>query len=250
VIGNAAGGFIVSEAGTGVTWAANSYFYRLTPWQNDPVRDPAGECIYIRDDDSGNVWSPTPEPIREASPYNVRHGAGYSIFDHKHEEIETNLRMGLPEKDPVKVQILSITNRGKRTRKLTVTSYVEWVLGVDREKTQSHVRTEMSASGQAMLARNYFDPQFAHLVAFSAMSEKVSSFTAGRREFIGRNGMLSYPAAMRREILSGDIGDTIDPCAALQSRIDLAPGETREISILLGAGDGDDEANSLIARYL
>lgn len=250
VIGNVAGGFIVSEAGTGVSWAANSYFYRLTPWQNDPVRDPASECIYIRDDDDGKVWSPTPEPVREKSHFTVRHGAGYSVFHNSHEEIETNLRMGMPEKDPVKLQILSITNHGSRSRKLTVTSYLEWVLGVDREKTQPHVRTEMSASGQAMMARNYFDPQFANQVAFSAMSEKVTSFSAGRREFIGRNGELSAPAAMRREILSGDIGDTIDPCAALQTRIEIAPGETREIAILLGAGDGDDEANALIKRYL
>ena len=250
VIGNAAGGFVVSEAGTGTTWAGNSYFYRLTPWQNDPVRDPSGECIYIRDDDDGKVWSPTPEPIREQSRYTVRHGAGYSIFDHAHEEIETSLRMGIPEHDPVKLQILSITNRGTRARKLTVTSYLEWVLGVDREKTQPHVRTKMAASGQAMLATNYFDPQFSDRVAFSAMSERVTSFTAGRREFIGRNGVLSSPAAMRREILSGDVGDTIDPCAALQSRVEIAPGETREIVILLGAGKGDAEVNALIERYL
>ncbi len=250
VIGNAAAGFIVSEAGTGVTWAENSYFYRLTPWQNDPVRDPAGECIYIRDDDNGSLWGPTPEPVRENTPYTVRHGAGYSIFDHTHDEIETSLRMGMPEKDPVKIQVLSITNRSAKTRRLTVTSYAEWVLGVDREKTQAHVRTEVTANGQTMLARNYFDPQFSGLVAFSSTSERVTSFTAGRREFIGRNGVLSAPAAMRREILSGDVGDTIDPCAALQSRIELAPGETREITFLLGASNGIEAATSLAAQYL
>jgi len=250
VIGNPAGGFIVSETGTGVSWAGNSYFYRLTPWQNDPVRDPAGECIYIRDDDSGDVWTPAPEPIREESAYTIRHGAGYSTFDHTHGDVETKLRMGMPETDPVKLQVLSITNRGQAKRRLTITSYLEWVLGVDREKTLPHVRTEMSATGQAMLARNYFDPQFSRQVAFSAVSERVTSFTAGRREFIGRNGVLSAPAAMRREILSGDVGDTIDPCAALQTRIELAPGETREIAILLGAGDGDDATNALIEKYL
>ena len=250
VIGNPGAGFIVSEAGTGVSWAGNSYFYRLTPWQNDPVRDPTGECIYLRDDESGRVWSPTPEPIRETTPYTVRHGAGYSIFDHAHELIETRLRMGMPEKDPVKIQVLSIRNLGSRPRRLTVTSYAEWVLGVDREKTQPHVRTEMSPDGQAMHARNYFDPQFADQVAFSAMSERVMSFTAGRREFIGRNGELSSPAAMRREILSGDVGDTIDPCAALQTRVELGPGETCEITFLLGAGKGSDEAIALTERFI
>ena len=250
VIGNQAGGFIVSEAGTGVTWADNSYFYRLTPWQNDPVEDPTSECIYLRDDDTGDVWSPTPEPIREKTPYTVRHGTGYSIFDHAHEDVVTRLRMGVPESDPLKIQILSITNRGSRNRKLTLTSYAEWVLGVDREKTQPYVRTEMTPDGQTMLARNCFDPQFAKQVAFAAMSERVTSFTAGRREFIGRNGVLASPAAMRREILSGDVGDTIDPCAALQTRIDLAPGETREITLLLGATAGSDGVAALTKRYL
>ncbi|MEO5902913.1 MAG: glucoamylase family protein [Gemmatimonadaceae bacterium] len=250
VIGNAAGGFIVSETGTGVSWAGNSYFYRLTPWQNDPVRDPAGECIYIRDDDTGDVWTPTPEPIREESAYTIRHGAGYSTFDHTRGGVETKLRMGMPETDPVKLQVLSITNRGQTKCRLTITNYLEWVLGVDREKTQSHIRTEMSATGQAMIARNYFDPQFSKMVAFSAISEPVTSFTAGRREFIGRNGVLSAPAAMRREMLSGDVGDTIDPCAALQTRIELAPGETRKMAVLLGAGDGDDETSALIEKYL
>jgi len=249
VIGNPAGGFVISESGTGPTWAGNSYFFRLTPWHNDPVRDPAGECIYLRDEDSGAVWTATPEPIRESTPYTVKHGAGYSTFQHSHDGITTLLRTGMPESDPVKIQILAISNTGATPRRLTVTSYVEWVLGVDREKTQEHVRTEMAASGQVMLARNYFDPIFSTRVAISAISEKVSAFTAARREFIGRNGGLSSPMALRRQTLSGDIGDTIDPCAALQSEIVLAPGETREIVVLLGAGDGADAAVSLFDRY-
>jgi cyclic beta-1,2-glucan synthetase len=249
VIGNPAAGFVVSESGAGFTWAENSYFYRLTPWQNDPVRDSAGECIYLRDDDTGDVWTPTPEPVREQSPYAVKHGAGYSIFEHSHGDVFTRLRMGLPESDPVKIQILELRNDGTTTQRLTVTSYHEWVLGVDREKTQQHIRTEMSGGGRMMLARNYFDPQFATQVAFAALSEEVSSYTAARREFLGRNGSVISPIGLKRAQLSGDIGDTIDPCAALQSQIVIQPGETRQIVVLLGATNGSEAAEALFSKY-
>ncbi len=248
VIGNPAGGFVVSESGSGVTWAENSYFFRLTPWQNDPVRDPSGDCIYLRDDDTGHVWSATPEPVRTRAPYTVRHGAGYSIFNHEQNGVNTSLRMGMPEIDPVRIQVLTLKNSGSIPKRLTITSYVEWVLGVSREKTHEHIRTAMDPTGQTMLARNYFDAQFAGRVAFAAVSEAVSGMTAGRREFIGRNRSLANPAGLSKE-LSGEVEDTIDPCSALQMRIALAPGETREVTVLLGAGNGSEDALALVARY-
>jgi cyclic beta-1,2-glucan synthetase len=249
VVGNPAGGFLISESGAGMTWAENSYFYRLTPWQNDPVRDTPGDCIYLRDDQTSALWTATPEPIREPTPYTVKHGAGYSVFEHVRDNIFTELRVGMPETDPVRISILRIRNDSTSPRSLTVTSYAEWVLGVDREKTHEFVRTEMAEENRVMLAHNYFDPIFASRVAFSATSETVSSFTAARREFLGRNGTASRPAAMKRDELSGDVGDTIDPCAALEIRFAIAPGETREIVFLLGASDATDKAIEIFRKY-
>ena len=249
VVGNQAAGFIVSDSGTGVTWAENSYFFRLSPWHNDPVSDPPGECIYIRDERTREVWTPTPEPVRHPAPYTVRHGAGYSVFEHEHNGISTVLRMGMPESDPVKIQVLSIRNNSAEKRRLSITTYVEWVLGVSREQTQQHVRTAMDADTGIMLARNWFDPQFAQRIAFVGSSDKPGMWTASRREFIGRNGDLSNPAALRRSGLSGDIGDTADPCGALQSVIEIAPGQTHELVVLLGAAEGEDAVRSLFERY-
>ncbi len=249
VVGNPAAGFIASETGTGVTWAENSYFYRLTPWNNDPVKDAAGECIYLRDDETGDVWTATAEPIRHATPYTTKHGAGYSIFEHEHEGLSTSLRIGMPENDPVKLQVLSITNDGPRPRRLTVTSYVEWVLGVNREQTASHVTTEMAADNRVMFARNYFDPLFAKRIAFSGTSGDVDTWTGSRREFIGRNGVLSAPAGLAKRMLSGDVGDGVDPCAVLRSKITIGPGETHEIVFLLGAAEGSDATLALYEKY-
>ncbi|MEJ7758324.1 MAG: glucoamylase family protein [Gemmatimonadaceae bacterium] len=249
VIGNPAGGFVVSETGAGVTWAENSYFFRLTPWQNDPVSDPSGECIYLRDDDTGFIWTATPEPVRTRASYTVKHGAGYSVFSQEQNGVETSLRMGMPEADPVKIQVLTLRNSGSTKKSLTITSYVEWVLGVDREKTREHIRTGMDRATETMFARNYFDAQFAGRVVFSAISEPLSGFTAARREFIGRNRSLGDPAGLRSGDLSGDVGDTVDPCAVLQTTIDLQPGETRQVTVLLGAGSGSEDALALVSRY-
>ncbi|HLA13788.1 MAG TPA: protein ndvB, partial [Gemmatimonadaceae bacterium] len=248
VVGNPTGGFLVSEGGSGVTWAGNSFFYRLTPWHNDPVRDPSSDCVFLRDDENGDLWTAAPLPIREPTPYRVRHGAGYSVFDHEHKGIATSLRLGVDPADPVKISILTLRNDAPMRKKLTLTWYLEWVLGVTRDQTQHHVRTRFDEATQSMFARNYFDEQFANYAAFASISEKVAYYTADRREFLGRNGTISSPAALERAGLSGAIGATIDPCCALQVMVTLEPGETRDVVMLLGAGETEAASRAILAR--
>jgi cyclic beta-1,2-glucan synthetase len=249
VVGNETGGFVVSEGGSGTTWAGNSFFYRITPWHNDPVRDPSSDCVFLRDDTNGDLWTATPCPIREPTPYRVRHGAGYTVFDHDHKGLSSSLRLSVDQADPVKISILTLRNDGTTRRKLTLTWYLEWVLGVTREKTQYQVRTEFDEETQSMFARNYFDADFAQNVAFASISERVAYYTADRREFLGRNGTISSPAALERAGLSGAVGATIDPCCALQVSVNLGPGETRDIVMLLGAAEGEDAVRKIIGRH-
>jgi cyclic beta-1,2-glucan synthetase len=249
VIANPSAGFFVSESGNGTTWAANSYFYRLTPWHNDPVKDPSGECIYLHDLAGGDVWTPTPEPIREQTPYTVKHGTGYSVFEHSHGKISTSLRVGVPDRDAVKISVLTIRNRGASSKRLTLTMYAEWVLGANREKTGQHVRTWMDEDISTMFARNSFDPEFRSWVAFASVSAPLRTYTAARREFVGRNGSLESPLGLRREAMTKDVGDTIDSCAALQSVVEIPAGESREVVFLLGAGDKEEQARAIIDRY-
>ncbi len=249
VVGNQVGGFLVSEGGSGTTWAGNSFFFRITPWHNDPVRDPSSDCVFLRDDTNGDLWTATPCPIREPTPYQVRHGAGYTVFDHDHKGITSSLRLGVDQVDPVKISVLTLWNNGATRKKLTLTWYLEWVLGVTREKTQYQVRTEFDEETQAMFARNYFDADFAEMVAFASVSERVAYYTADRREFLGRNGTISSPAALERAGLSGAIGATIDPCCALQVSVTLEPGEQRDIVMLLGAAESEEAVRQIIGRH-
>src|SRR5205085_1616792 len=126
-------------------------------------------------------------PIRHAAPYTVRHGAGTSTFEHEHDGIATHLTLGIAPDEPVKLSLLRVTNRGARPRRVSVTAYVEWTLGVLREQTRHHVQTAYEPARRAVVARNAFEPQFAGQVAFCAVSEPVAGHTADRREFLGRN---------------------------------------------------------------
>ena len=249
VVANEAGGFMVTERGAGSTWVGSSYFFRLTPWHNDPVTDPPGEVLYIRDEQTGAFWSATPAPVRRDAGYTVRHGAGFTSFRHETAEITTDLTLAMAPEDAVKISVLRLTNESSRLRRISVTGYVEWTLGVLREHTQHQVRAIARTDLSAIFARNTFDPHFAEHVAFCALTEPLSDFTTDRRAFIGRNGTRADPRGMRATTLGGANGSGVDPCAAVQCMVELSPGESREIVFLLGAAKGDAAAEQLLTTY-
>jgi cyclic beta-1,2-glucan synthetase len=130
VIANPVFGFTVSERGAGYTWSLNSRENKLTPWSNDPVSDPSGEAFYIRDEDNGALWSPTMSPIRVPdATYTTRHGQGYSRFELTCSGITSDLLQFVSWDDPVKICRLRLKNVSRNPRRLSLTSYVEWVLG-------------------------------------------------------------------------------------------------------------------------
>ena len=240
-------GFQVSETGAGFTWAVNSRENRITPWSNDPVSDPPGEAIYLRDEVTGTIWTPTPLPIRETEPYAIKHGQGYSVFEHLSHGIFQELLMFAPVDAPVKISLLRLHNRTNRKRRISITSYNELVLGFRRGQTVPYIITE--TDGKNIFAKNPFNNEFAEKMAFVAMSETPQSLTCDRKEFIGRNRSLKNPEALEREKLSGRSGAGLDPCAALQTVIELEPDETREIAVLLGETDSPEAAREIINRF-
>ncbi|TAK02465.1 MAG: glycosyl transferase [Chloroflexota bacterium] len=251
VIANQSFGFQVSESGSGYTWSENSRENQLTPWSNDPVGDPAGEAIYVRDDDSGEVWGPTALPIRlDESTYVARHGPGYSRFEHAHDGIALELVQFVPLDDPVKVSILTLENRSARTRHLSVTAFAEWVLGTSRGLSGAHIVSELEPVTGALLARNPWNTEFGGRVAFLDLGGRQSSWTADRTEFLGRNGGPERPAGLERgHRLGGAVGAGMDPCAALQATLELAPGARKEVRVLLGEAAGTEAARAFIERW-
>jgi cyclic beta-1,2-glucan synthetase len=235
-------GFIISEAGSGYTWSINSRENRLTPWSNDSISDPVSEAIYIRDEETGEFWSPTPLPIRGKDTYMVKHGQGYSEFHVVGHGISHSLVYFVPLSTDVKIASLKLKNIGKSRRWLSVTSYTEWLLGNDRSISMPHVFTSVDHQSGVIIARNRYNSEFAGRVSYAHMNELTRSVTCDRSEFLGRNGNHENPAAMGRVNLSGATGGAMDPCAAIQSSFSLDAGEEREIIILLGQEDCVEEA--------
>jgi cellobiose phosphorylase len=249
VLANPNFGTLISESGGSYSWSENCHEFRLTPWNNDAVTDASGEAFYIRDEQTGRFWSPTPLPARGESPYVVRHGFGYSVFELTQDGISSELWIYVSINEPVKFAVLKMKNNSDRRRRLSLTSYSEWVLGETRAKSAMHVATEIDPQTSALFARNPYHTDFEGRVAFVASSELARSHTADRTEFLGRNGTLAQPAALRRTRLSGKTGVGLDPCAALQVQIELEPGQEREIAFVLGAGQNADHARDLAQRF-
>jgi cellobiose phosphorylase len=249
VLANPFFGTVVSESGSAYTWVENCHEFRLTPWNNDPVTDVPGEAFYVRDEETGQFWSPTPLPARGATPYVIRHGFGYSVFEHTENGIASELTLYVAMDAPVKFAVLKLRNLSGRPRRLSVTGYWEWVLGELRPKSLLHVQTEVDPKTGALLARNPFNTEFAERIAFVDVSDPKRGLTGDRTEFLGRNSSLSFPAALKRTRLSGKTGAGLDPCAAVQVTLDLPPGQQRETSFRLGVGRSAADVQTLIRRF-
>ena len=251
VISNPSFGFHSSVEGSGYTWSLNSQQNHITPWSNDPVSDTPGEAIYVRDEESGELWGPTALPIREeGSSYVARHGQGYSRFEYISHGISLELLQYVPVDDSIKISRLKLTNLSGRPRRLSVTAYVEWVLGSSRCATAPFIVTELEAATGALLARNPLNNDFGQRVAFADLAGRQQSWTGDRTEFIGRNGTLDQPVALARTTpLSNRVGAGLDPCGALQTRLDLKVNVASEIVFLLGEAATPAEAQSLLKKY-
>ncbi len=253
VMANPVFGTLVSETGSGCCWYGDSQSNRLTPWSNDPVSDPSAEALYIRDEDGGVFWTPTPLPVRELDAYRARHGQGYTEIEHNSHGLGQTLMTFVPvhaeRADPVRIQRLRVKNRSSQRRRLSVTSYSEFVLGTDHEATQMHVTSSWDESAKALFSRNPYHLDYGGRVAFAALTPEPTSYTGDRTVFLGRNGTVEAPAALRRESLCKRTGPGLDPCGALQTKFELGPGEEKTVIYVLGQADDAEHARRLIARY-
>jgi len=249
VLANPSFGTVVSESGGAYTWAENAHEFRLTPWHNDPVQDTTGEAFYIRDEETGQVWSPTPWPARGATPYVIRHGFGYTVFEHFENGIVSEMWVYVAMDAPVKLTNLKLRNASGGPRRLSVTAYCEWVLGDLRHKTLLNVQTEVDLKTGALLARNFYNIEFPDRIVFLDVNDPSRTLTGNRKEFLGRNGSLAQPAALKRVRLSGKVGAGLDPCGAVQVAFDLSDGQERETSFRLGVGRNPGDVQQLIHRF-
>ncbi len=248
VLANREFGCLVSESSLGFTWSMNSGENRLTPWRNDPVLDTPSEVLYLRDEETAVVWSPTPLPAGFDAETVVRHGAGYTTYTRDSHGLEQQLTVFVPPEGAFKIVRLRMRNTLPRHRRITATYYAEWVLGARRSEQQAYVTSELVQESACLLASCDWNGEFAGRVAFLASEAKVHGYTADRGEFLGRGGDYASPEALERWGLSGQTEAGIDPCAALQVHVDLAPGEEIETHFVIGQATDRRQALEVVAR--
>ncbi len=249
VLANENFGCLVSETGGGYTWSGNSGEFRLTPWTNDAVLDSPAESLYLRDEETTEVWSPTPGPAGADLPSQVVHGAGYSEWRQNSHSLSCQVRVFVPIDDPVKIIELRVRNHENRPRRITATYYARWLLGRVVEDGASHVVTAYDAPTRSLRARNRWNTDFANQVAFLTADREPHGLTADRTEFFGREGEARIPDALRRVGLSGAVGVGLDPCAALQVHLDIPPDGEVRMHFVLGAGNSTEQAAELAQRW-
>ncbi len=254
VVANERFGFLVSEGGAGYTWSRNSRENRLTPWSNDPVEDPYGEALYIRDDDTGAFWSPLPGPTPPDAVVEVRHGFGYTSWAHTAGGLDQAVTSFVPQDppDPLALTVIRLRNAGARARRVSLFAYRRLVLGVLPQESARFVRSELDAASGALFATSEWNGEFSGAVVFDAAVAPPGAIvrrSADRTAFLGRNRSLAAPAALDRTTLDGAAGAGLDPCAASQVTLEIAPGAEVECALLFGEAADRDEARTLIARY-
>lgn len=247
VISNDSFGFLVTDLGSGFTWFGNSRENKLTPWSNDVVSDPPGEVFYVRDEDTAEVWSLTPSPIRQRIPYRITHGFGYSMFEHSSHGLYQKLTQFIVCNQPVKISMITLRNDTASTKTYTITNYIRPVLGVSDQNTAPYLRTFFSSPCN-LLIENPTNEEFPGHVAFLATTLQDVSMTGDRQEFFG-SGSLESPEGLRYKKLSGNLGFGYDPCAAVQGLVQLQPNETRQVVFIFGMGSNQQDANRLVQRY-
>ena len=250
VIANPQFGTVISEYGNAYTWFENAHEFRLTPWNNDPVTDASGEAFYLRDEETGYFWSPMPGPVRGQTPYVCRHGLGYSVWEHLEQGIFSETWVYVATDAPVKFCSIRLHNRSNRTRRISLTGYCEWVLGEIRARSGPHVVSALDPQTSAIFVTNAFNHDFPGRVGFFHCSETDRAYTSDRQEFLGRHGSPARPEAMRRQTLSNKVTAGVDPCAAIQTVLELHPDQQHEVVFLLGAAANENDARNIVQRFL
>ena len=249
VLANPSFGCLVTESSLGSTWSLNAGENRLTPWRNDPVFDTPAEALYLRDEETAAVWSPTPLPAGGDAETLVHHGPGYTTYTRESHGLVQELTVFVPPDAPLKVARLRLTNTLPRHRRLTATYYAEWALGSLREEQRPYVVSQFDNAHGCLLAKCDWNADFGDRIAFLAAGKAVHGFTADRVEFLGRRGDYARPEALERWGLMGNVEAGVDPCAALQVHLELAPGERIETHFFLGQASDRDEALRYVARF-
>lgn len=250
VLANPLFGAIVTEAGLGFTFAGNSGENRLTPWHNDALRDPQGEALYLRDEETGAVWSVTPLPAGDDETCRIEHGLGETCWHRESEGLAQELRCFVSADEPVKILSLRLTDRLGAPRRITATCFLDWLLGAVPGEPAPFRRSRYRPELSAILGCNRWQHDFQDGVAFLTASGAPHSLTTSRRAFLGSPPDWRQPEGLRAWQLGNRTeNEGPDAAAGLQLHLDLPAHGDAQVTFVIGQVEREDLAAETIARW-
>ena len=258
-------GLAVSQSGSGFTWIDNSQLAVINRWQQDLIRDTSGKFLYVRDVESGTLWSLSPAPAwTPHDRYLCRHGLGYTTFETELAGIEARWTLFCHPVETAELWRVELANLTDRPRRLEICAYLEWNCGVApsprREFAKLFLETSYDPSRGAVFARSHmwdvpsrryghWNAEFPYISALAGTAP-VSAAQGDKGAFLGRYGYLRSPQALHEETWKPAFGRHEDPIAALRSVVRLQPGERRELGYVLAVTESQAATERLVDRMV
>ena len=245
VLANKNFGTILTQNMGGYTWSKNSRLNRLTAWSNNSLFDTPSEIIYLKDKKYGISWSLGKNPKPDDEDYYITYGFGYANYYHYSLGIEQKLDVFIPRNDNIKVNLLKLKNTTSEKRKLKLVYYLKPVLGEDEIKTNGFI--DMKFNKNIIYAKNMYKNELGDFTYVSC-SEKISSFTGDKKEFIGY-GNLKNPDGLNKVEFSNENSLGQNSCIAIDIELEIEPYDTKELVLLLGEGNKIVDIQDTVYKY-
>ncbi len=264
IITNGDYGLVISQTGGGFSWQTHSEFNRLTRWHQDLIQDNWGKYIYIKNNVTGEVWSPTFFPVKNnLDKYECRHGFGYSVLTSEYKGVKIEFTLFVPNDDNLEIWDLKIYNNSGEVTDLSLFTYFEWCLGSSadhhREFHKTFLVTEFDKKNNAILAtkrlweiplgdRGHWNIDYEYYGYFTS-NKSISDYETEKENFIGQYGDLNNPAALKNGKLSKQTGNWNDPIGTIKVDIKINSGEMERVNFYLGLVKDKKELSPLLKKY-
>lgn len=264
VISNGKYGLVISQIGGGFSWDTHSEFNRLNRWHQDLVQDNWGKYFYIKDNISGDVWSPTWMPVKaDLDFYQVVYGFGYAKFTSEFKGIKVTLTVFVPQNENLEIWNFSIQNKTSQKKLLSIFSYFEWCLGSSsdhhREFHKTFLETHFDEKLNCMTAtkrlweiplgdRGHWNIEYPYL-GFISCSNKISDYDGNKDTFVGQYGSLQNPTGLSAKGLSKKLGKWNDSIASVKTDIEIQPGKTENVNFFIGIKKNKNAIAASLKQY-
>ncbi len=252
------GGIITNNAG-GYSFVKSGADGRILRFRFNAIPyDQPGRYIYIRDRENGDYWSASWQPVgKDLQKYSsvCKHGTGYTVITAKYDRIETETAFYIPLDKKCEIWAFKVKNNDAKNRKLSIFNYVE--LSNENNENQDLVNLQYTL----FISRTYFKEDLilqtinenrndgnAAYRFVGLVGAKVKGYDGSREEFIGPYHTYANPVAVERGNCGNSLNYTGNSCGALQTDLELAPGEERELCFIVGYGD-EETARRVMREY-